>query len=251
MRAGKDADAIREFKAAIPILLAASRENADDDDATRRRRRAASGCRASWKPISSCWRTRSPPAATSPPTPSALRIRSAAVRCSRRWRRPSARASIKDPALAELVRKEQDLGKQVNAQLGLLNNCSLCPPLSATKRASRPINASIEKLRSDRDKARAEINKRFPSYADLVDPKPPSVDADQGDAGRRRGDAVVLFRTRCELCLGRAERRAGGVCGDQGDSRRHREQGAQAARGARAAGGDDFRHPAVRSHARL
>ena len=30
----------------------------------------------------------------------------------------SARAAAKDPALAELVRKEQDLGKQVNAQLG-------------------------------------------------------------------------------------------------------------------------------------
>src|SRR5258708_31539140 len=34
MRAGKNADAIREFKAALPVLLAASRENTDDDDAT-------------------------------------------------------------------------------------------------------------------------------------------------------------------------------------------------------------------------
>ena len=34
MRAGRDADAIREFKTAIPILMAASRENADDEDTT-------------------------------------------------------------------------------------------------------------------------------------------------------------------------------------------------------------------------
>ena len=34
MRAGRDQDAIREFKAAIPILMASSRENADDDDTT-------------------------------------------------------------------------------------------------------------------------------------------------------------------------------------------------------------------------
>src|ERR1051325_3031571 len=34
----------------------------------------------------------------------------------------SARAAASDPALAELVRKEQDLGKQINAQLGTLNN---------------------------------------------------------------------------------------------------------------------------------
>src|SRR4029077_8205570 len=34
MRAGRDADAIREFKLALPVLLAAVRDNADDDDAT-------------------------------------------------------------------------------------------------------------------------------------------------------------------------------------------------------------------------
>jgi hypothetical protein len=32
MRAGQDADAVREFKSAIPILMAAAGENADDDD---------------------------------------------------------------------------------------------------------------------------------------------------------------------------------------------------------------------------
>src|SRR5215211_6223105 len=34
MRAGRDQEAIREFRAAIPILMASSRENADDDDTT-------------------------------------------------------------------------------------------------------------------------------------------------------------------------------------------------------------------------
>ena len=33
-RAGRDADAIREFKAAIPIMMTASRENSGDDDPT-------------------------------------------------------------------------------------------------------------------------------------------------------------------------------------------------------------------------
>src|SRR6185295_7083087 len=33
-RANRDADAIREFKAVIPIMMAAARENADDDDTT-------------------------------------------------------------------------------------------------------------------------------------------------------------------------------------------------------------------------
>jgi CHAT domain-containing protein len=102
-----------------------------------------------------------------------------------------ARASINDPALAELVRKEQDLGKQVTAQLGLLNNLLALPSAERDEKRVKAINASIEKLRSDRDKARAEINKRFPSYADLVDPKPPSVD--QIRATLVDGEALLSF----------------------------------------------------------
>ncbi len=34
MRAGRHADAVREFKAALPVLAAAARENADDDNAS-------------------------------------------------------------------------------------------------------------------------------------------------------------------------------------------------------------------------
>jgi CHAT domain-containing protein len=53
------------------------------------------------------------------------------------------------------------------------------------------ITAAIEKLRAERKSARAEINKRFPSYADLVDPKPPSVDDIK--AGLRPGEAMLSF----------------------------------------------------------
>src|SRR5229473_1149606 len=102
-----------------------------------------------------------------------------------------ARASIKDPALAELVRNEQDLGKEVSAQLGLLNNILALPSTERDEKGVKAVNASIEKLRSDREKARAEINKRFPSYADLVDPKPPSVD--QIKATLAEGEAMLSF----------------------------------------------------------
>ena len=102
-----------------------------------------------------------------------------------------ARASIKDPALAELVRNEQDLGKQVSAQLGLLNNILALPSAQRDEKGVKGLNASIGKLRSDRDKARAEINKRFPSYADLVDPKPPSVA--QIKATLADGEAMLSF----------------------------------------------------------
>ena len=87
----------------------------------------------------------------------------------------SARAAAKDPALAELVRKEQDLSKQVNAQLGALNNALAIPSTERDEKSVTQIQTSIAVLRRDRDKARVEIKQRFPDYADLVSPGPPTV----------------------------------------------------------------------------
>src|SRR5262249_32023113 len=53
------------------------------------------------------------------------------------------------------------------------------------------INAAIANLRAGRDKARQEINRRFPSYADLIDPRPPSVE--QIRATLRPGEALLSF----------------------------------------------------------
>ncbi len=190
MRAGKDADAIREFKAALPVLLAASRENADDDDATvvaGRSQRLQGIVEAYIKLLANTQSASGDVAADTFSLADSIRGHSVqqALTAS------GARASIKDPALAELVRNEQDLGKQVSAQLGLLNNILALPSAQRDEKGVKGLNASIEKLRSDRDKARAEINKRFPSYADLVDPKPPSVA--QIKATLADGEAMLSF----------------------------------------------------------
>ena len=190
MRAGKDADAIREFRTALPVLLAASRENADDDDASvvvGRSQRLQGIVEAYIKLLANTPSASGDIAADTFSLADSIRGRSVqqALAAS------GARTSIKDPALAELVRNEQDLGKQVSAQLGLLNNILAMPSAERDEKGVKAVNASIEKLRSDRDKARAEINKRFPSYADLVDPKPPSVD--QIKATLAEGEAMLSF----------------------------------------------------------
>jgi CHAT domain-containing protein len=190
MRAGKDADAIREFRTALPVLLAASRENADDDDASvvAGRSQRLQGIVEAY--IGLLAKTQSASGDIAADTFSlADSIRGHSVQQA--LTASGARASIKDPALAELVRNEQDLGKQVSAQLGLLNNILAMPSAERDEKGVKAVNASIEKLRSDRDKARAEINKRFPSYADLVDPKPPSVD--QIKATLADGEAMLSF----------------------------------------------------------
>jgi CHAT domain-containing protein len=190
MRAGKDADAIREFKAALPILLAASRENADDDDASvvaGRSQRLQGIVEAYIKLLANTPSVGGDVAADTFSLADSIRGRSVqqALTAS------GARASIKDPALAELVRNEQDLGKQVSAQLGLLNNILAMPSAERDEKGVKAVNASIDKLRSDRAKHRAQINKRFPSYADLVDPKPPSVD--QIKVTLADGEAMLSF----------------------------------------------------------
>ena len=190
MRAGKNADAIREFKVALPILLAASRENTDDDDATviaGRSQRLQGIVEAYIKLLANTQAASGDIAAETFSLADSIRGRSVqqALTAS------SARASIKDAALAELVRNEQDLAKQVSAQLGLLNNILALPSAQRDDKGVKGVNASIEKLRSDRDKARTEINKRFPSYGDLVDPKPPSVA--QIKATLTDGEAMLSF----------------------------------------------------------
>ena len=225
-RAGRDADAIREFKTAIPILMAAARENADDDDTTVVAARSqrlqviveayigAAGARAEQVERR---RGRDLPLADA--------IRGHSVQQA--LAASSARMVAKDPALAELVRKEQDLGKQINAAARHAQQRAGAAAERARREgrrgASTPRSTSCAPTATRRA---TRSTKRFPTYADLIDPKPPTVDADQGDAARRRGVAVVLFRPGRQLRLGGAEGWPGRLRRDPGDVARHRSQGA-------------------------
>ena len=190
MRAGRDQDAIREFRTAIPILMASSRENADDDDSTSvaaRNQRLQGIVEAYLNMLAREKNASGDVGAETFSLADAIRGRSVqqALAAS------SARAAAKDPALADLVRKEQDLGKQVNAQLGTLNNVLSLPSGERDDKGVQAINASINALRAERLKARQEIGRRFPAYADLVAPKPPSVE--QIKATLADGEAMLSF----------------------------------------------------------
>lgn len=189
-KAGQNAEAIREFKAAIPIMMNASRENAEDDDSTviaARKQRLQTVVEAYIGVLVRDTAKTHEMAAETFSLADSVRGQSVqnALAAS------SARMIAKDAALAELVRNEQDLTKQVTAQLGTLNNVLAMPPQERDENGVRAIRATIEKLRSDRDKARQEIGRRFPTYADLVDPRPPSVE--QIRASLRPGEALLSF----------------------------------------------------------
>jgi CHAT domain-containing protein len=174
MRARRDAEAIREFKAAIPVMMTHARENADDENTTvvaARSQRLQTIVESYFVLLA---RAEGATGGVGEETFSlADAIRGQSVQQA--LAASSARASVKDPALAELVRKEQDLTKQVNAQLGALNNVLAIPSADRDEKGVQQIQASIATLRGERDKARQEIKQKFPSYADLVAPRPPSV----------------------------------------------------------------------------
>jgi CHAT domain-containing protein len=189
MKAGKNADAAREFRAAIPVLMASARENADDDNTTVV---AAKSSRLqdiveAYMALLDRRRDGGDVVAETFALAEAIRGRSVqqALVAS------SARMLAKDPALAEVVRQEQDLVKQVNAQLGTLNNVLSLASHERDEKGVQALRASINSLRAERDRLRTDIAKRFPTYADLIDPKPPSVQ--QIKATLKPGEALLSF----------------------------------------------------------
>ena len=189
MKAGKDAEAAREFRTAIPVLMASARENADDDDTTvvAAKSNRLQNIVEAYIALLDHQRGGGDVATETFALADAIRGRSVqqALAAS------SARMLVKDPALADVVRQEQDLVKQVNAQLGTLNNVLSLASHERDEKGVQALRASINTLRADRDRLRADIAKRFPAYADLIDPKPPSVD--QIKATLKSGEALLSF----------------------------------------------------------
>jgi CHAT domain-containing protein len=189
-RAGRDADAIREFKGAIPILITAAGESADDDDSTL----VAAGSARLQRIVEAYIGVlaRSPNMSNDVAVETfglADAVRGHAVQQA--LADSSARMVAKDRALAELVRTDQDHAKQINAELGALNNMLALPSDQRDDQTVRAMKAEIEKLRTERKTAQQEINRRFPAYANLIDPKPPTVDEIR--ATLRPGEALLSF----------------------------------------------------------
>jgi CHAT domain-containing protein len=191
MRAGRDAEAMREFSAAIPILMSSSQEDAEEDDTTvvaARKGRMQNVIEPYIGLLAKTSRENGiDVAAETFGLADVIRGRSVQQALAS----SSARTVAKDPALGELVRKEQDMAKQIHAQLGALNNALALPSSEREDTVIKAINASIDQLRSERNKAQQEIIRNFPSYADLVDPKPPTVE--QIKATLLPGEAFLSF----------------------------------------------------------
>ena len=90
-----------------------------------------------------------------------------------------------------MARQEQNLAKQIGAQRGLLNNLLTLPSDQRDDNAIDQLRVRIDELSNARSVAQSTIRLRFPSYAELIDPNPPSVDDIK--ATLRPGEALLSF----------------------------------------------------------
>ena len=188
MKAGQSTEALRQFELAVPVLLAEQSE-ADSHDTTvvaARRMRQRTVAEAY---ISLLARTAPGTDVAAATFQLADVVRGQSVQQA--LAASNARMAVRDEALAKLIRHEQNLSRQINAQLGILNNALALPSDQRDEKALRIWEQSIAKTRADRETARKEIDRRFPAYAELIDPKAPSAKAMQDVL--RADEALLSF----------------------------------------------------------
>ncbi|PUE58925.1 hypothetical protein B9Z44_04545 [Limnohabitans curvus] len=88
----------------------------------------------------------------------------------------AARANIKDPQLAALARKEQDTQRRILSLEDVLTGLMSAPPDQQLPSIQAKLKVDIANFKSEREKFRKEIEYKFPDYADLVNPKPATIE---------------------------------------------------------------------------
>lgn len=89
----------------------------------------------------------------------------------------AARAAATDPALAELVKREQDNANRLTALRDLLASTGVAPDGQRVEDAVKRIRREIADLEKERKALYREIAQRFPSFANLLNPKPATIEA--------------------------------------------------------------------------
>ena len=106
----------------------------------------------------------------------------------------SARAAAAyDPELADLVRKEQDSQKEISVLQEIISDLLSAPSDGVTARGIKESRTRLNTLTKARIAILDEIGKRFPKYADYVNPQLSTVEITQQNL--RKGEALVSIYT--------------------------------------------------------
>ncbi|MBU3555222.1 CHAT domain-containing tetratricopeptide repeat protein [Polynucleobacter sp. UB-Piko-W3] len=175
---GRSSQALSEFKISVPILIDQSRNDAENNtQSIRQTQRMTFVLEEYLASLAQQAKTDSSGAAAAEAFQVADLARGSGVQ--RALTSSAARANISDPQLAGLARREQDLQQRINTLTELLTGLLSAPPAQQLPAAQAKIRTDITAFKSQRDDLKKEIEKKFPDYAELVEPKPASVERTQ------------------------------------------------------------------------
>jgi CHAT domain-containing protein/tetratricopeptide (TPR) repeat protein len=190
--AGDRAGALADFARAVPVLMSKSRRSEDEDSLEAGRHKgfefileAYMGLLADVRGTDLESRAGIDAAAEAFRAADVLRGQSV----QRALSASGARATADNPELADLARREQDAQRQISTLNTLLADVLSQPTDQQNPETVASLRARVDRLGRARAALSAEIEGRFPAYADLIDPKPPTVDGTRALLGP--GEALI------------------------------------------------------------
>ena len=184
-RLGQQRGALDVFREALPILQTRSRQSDDESGSQTAKSRRLALILATYIDLLADAESTSGDAAE------AFRVAEIArgQRVQQALVASGARAAARNPALADLVRREQDTLKQIAALYGLLAQAMSAPTDQRDAAAISRVRIDVDNLRSARAALAEEIERRFPTYAELVNPRPATIAATR--AALRPGESLI------------------------------------------------------------
>jgi CHAT domain-containing protein len=168
------------YKASMPILIDQARNDAENDTSSIKQQQRMTFLLESYL-ASLAHTAKNDPSQAASAAAQAFQVADIArgSGVQRALTASAARASIKDPQLANLARQEQDLQRRINTLSDLLTGLLSASPDQQLPAVQSKIRSDIDGFKSQREVLKKEIEKKFPEYAELVEPKPATIDRTQ------------------------------------------------------------------------
>jgi CHAT domain-containing protein len=169
---GKWQEASSAYKQSIPILIDQTRNDAENDTSSLRQQQRMTFLLESYLAVLAKTAKLEPAQAAAAAAESftiADLARGSGVQ--RALTASAARANIKDPKLAALARNEQDLQRRINTLSELLTGLLSASPDQQLPGVQAKIRSDIVAFKAERETIKKEIEKEYPDYAELVEPK--------------------------------------------------------------------------------
>ena len=190
-KSGAPAQALAEYAKAVPILIEQTRNDIAADTGSVRQARRLTLILENYIELLARRRSAGLPTPGIDPVAESFRLADIArgSDVQRALSASAARTTISDPVLADLARREQDAQRRIGALSEILKTLLAAAPAQQLPSVIAQMRKDVEDLGRERSGIKAQIEKRFPEYAELVDPKP--VSTTQVQSVLRVGETLI------------------------------------------------------------